>query len=131
MVANADRLRGLSRHRWREDSLSLDAGAAQRTIHNSGERREAERSGRRCEVCEASGGRAERGSEINPMFYLNFPERIAITRCRPTSSTQAVGGLVFRSSSVNRRFGDDGIGFNFHFDFGPFFELHSLPVRVG
>jgi len=45
MAADADRLRGLSRYEWSENSVSLDAGAAQWAIHDSGDRGEAEHSG--------------------------------------------------------------------------------------
>ena len=32
---------------------------------------------------------------------------------------------------MKRHFGDHGVGFDFHFDLGSFFELNFLPVSVG
>ena len=51
--AHADRLCGLPRSGRGEDSVQLDAGAAGRAVHDSGERGKAERSGGRREVCQA------------------------------------------------------------------------------
>src|ERR1700733_14158616 len=82
IASYADRLRGLSRYEWSEDSVPLDAGASQRTVYDSSERCATEHSRGRGEVCPARCGWAQGDSQvifesdISDRLRMNLPEAV-------------------------------------------------------